>query len=1272
MSHPTLPGQIVLHLTWPNVGYILQILQTTLSSSGRLRALLVAGENLQLCQQLEQLWLSAAQNTQDAPRAWLVFPAAVRETLRSPEELPTDERHRSPVGAVPPWLPPTFQGVSESNPAAKLKSIELPGVQASVLALSSWLNVWVRIEPSQGDRDRAEKSRQHRESVPASGKELPTATSAISSWEVSFVFDPEAIAQLLRARSVAEAAPHCCNLEAADLTSDRAQVLRRFWLQLLSAWESDAFKEMGRNPQLERQPLPLPHHPLNSTASNSRSDTPAAKYDAAWRSLAGTQPPILNSLRDRTPIHSAEWNSEAALSSPLFWEAPIGILYESLDGGILSSNPAFCRMTGYTEAQLRHLDRRSISHPADFAAEVRLIQQMLQGGLKRQTLRKRYLRRDGSFVTAEVAMSLVGDGDEESYLLSFVTDLSAQTRSEQEICQRRQREALLSDISAKIRTTFDLSAILDTAVQRLTEALDADRVLAYQLHDDSSGVCIAESVNPSYPAMKGQSFPAECIPPPYLEAYRSGRLWSVDDVRAATLTECHRQMLDEVHVRSMIAVAIQRFEEASQPHERTLWGLLVVHHCRAPRCWTADEKQLVQAVGNQMAIAIEQATLVHQLQAHARELEDRVNQRTRSLERSLHFEKLIRHLTETLRQTLDEDQMLKAAVEGLAETLGVDACYASLFEPEQQLLQIRCEHFSSRLRLGQSLVGKRFSLQDWHENCRQRLLAGETCILDIPVAPSVAQSQAIAAKGEGETGQDEAAALFWLLTYPLNQKPMPGDGATSAASTGQSVFVSELVGPILDDRGPIGMLCMFHQTHRHFEPVEINLVEQVTAQCAIAIRQARLYRQEHQQRLSADYFRLFLEKSTDVFVEYDALLRYVSINPAGAALLGKPATDIIGKTDREILGDFCSSRASTIEPLLRQVFNTGEKVVVNYEVSLGGEVRTFETVYAPIADEAGTIHRAIGIGQDVTEIRRQWQLLQEQNQQLTAINRLKEEFIATTSHELRTPLTAILGFSSVLLEESFGPLNAKQKLYVDRIHSSGQHLLELINDILDLSRIEADRLELEPQLVFIRDICESVISLVQERVTNHGLTLEVEVEPDLEYMFVDPRRLKQMLLNLLSNAIKFTPEGSVGLKISRSCSQLASDESPSAPISEMIYFTVWDTGIGIDREDQLRLFSPFSQIDSSLARKYQGTGLGLAIVRKLAELHGGSISLDSSSGRGSRFTISLPLQPPSSNFPISSKHGDSHSFNPVVHWGDRTPPESQSADFKTTFFQGNG
>ncbi|HEY9836669.1 MAG TPA: ATP-binding protein, partial [Vampirovibrionales bacterium] len=178
--------------------------------------------------------------------------------------------------------------------------------------------------------------------------------------------------------------------------------------------------------------------------------------------------------------------------------------------------------------------------------------------------------------------------------------------------------------------------------------------------------------------------------------------------------------------------------------------------------------------------------------------------------------------------------------------------------------------------------------------------------------------------------------------------------------------------------------------------------------------------------------------------------------------------------------------------------------------------------------------------------------------------------------------------------------------------------------------------------VYICDICQGLVSLIQERVANHGLQFQMEVDPSLECIVVDPRRLKQMLLNLLTNAIKFTPEGEVGLKIYRSSAKQtpeggdgnskAGEQGISRPVRnpvtrphDWIHFVVWDTGIGIDERDRPRLFSPFSQIDSSLTRKYQGSGLGLAITRKLVELHGGWISVTSHPNQGSTFSITLPL-----------------------------------------------
>jgi signal transduction histidine kinase len=234
--------------------------------------------------------------------------------------------------------------------------------------------------------------------------------------------------------------------------------------------------------------------------------------------------------------------------------------------------------------------------------------------------------------------------------------------------------------------------------------------------------------------------------------------------------------------------------------------------------------------------------------------------------------------------------------------------------------------------------------------------------------------------------------------------------------------------------------------------------------------------------------------------------------------------------------------------------------------------------------------------------------------QLEAANRHKSEFLANMSHELRTPLNAIIGFSEVLLERMFGELNAKQAEYLEDIMVSGRHLLSLINDILDLSKIEAGRMELELTSFDLRAALDNALTLVRERAVRHRIALRMAVDPRLGQIVADERKVKQILLNLLSNALKFTPEGG--------------QVTLGAELADgRVEISVSDTGIGIAAEDQEAIFEEFRQVGGDYARKREGTGLGLALARKFVELHGGRIWVQSELGRGSAFTCALPLRP---------------------------------------------
>jgi PAS domain S-box-containing protein len=239
------------------------------------------------------------------------------------------------------------------------------------------------------------------------------------------------------------------------------------------------------------------------------------------------------------------------------------------------------------------------------------------------------------------------------------------------------------------------------------------------------------------------------------------------------------------------------------------------------------------------------------------------------------------------------------------------------------------------------------------------------------------------------------------------------------------------------------------------------------------------------------------------------------------------------------------------------------------------------------------------------------------NAELARMTRLKDEFLANMSHELRTPLNAILGFSQILLDEGYGLLNDKQKKTIATIERSGNHLLELINDILDLAKIEAGKFELQITNVSVKNLCESSLGFVKQLALTKNIQLSIHGAEIVGKISIDDRRMRQVLINLLSNAVKFTPEGgNVSLRV-----------QPD-PSHQCLGLSVVDTGIGIASNDLDKLFQPFVQIDSSLNRQYTGTGLGLALVHSIVELHGGRVTVTSEVGKGSCFTVELPWQAP--------------------------------------------
>jgi signal transduction histidine kinase/CheY-like chemotaxis protein len=293
-------------------------------------------------------------------------------------------------------------------------------------------------------------------------------------------------------------------------------------------------------------------------------------------------------------------------------------------------------------------------------------------------------------------------------------------------------------------------------------------------------------------------------------------------------------------------------------------------------------------------------------------------------------------------------------------------------------------------------------------------------------------------------------------------------------------------------------------------------------------------------------------------------------------------------------------------------------------------------------------------------VRERTRELEEANLKLEAASRHKSEFLASMSHELRTPLNAIIGFSEVLLERLFGDLTAKQGEYLLDILESGRHLLSLINDILDLSKVEAGHMELDAASFSLPEALENGLTMVRERANRHGIALSLEVDPALDVIEADERKIKQVVFNLLSNAVKFTPDGGrVGITVGLNDGE--------------VRITVWDTGIGIAPEDQRRIFEEFQQVGGIYADKPEGTGLGLALAKQFVELHGGRMWVESALDQGSRFTFTLPIRitPRSEVAPMPAKRtaADSAHEGPLVLVVEDDPP---AAELLRLYLEGAG
>jgi PAS domain S-box-containing protein len=695
-----------------------------------------------------------------------------------------------------------------------------------------------------------------------------------------------------------------------------------------------------------------------------------------------------------------------------------GIARLDIKGRYIALNRAYAEALGYQQAELIGMVWQDTVYSDDVAIAELSYQQMLQHGTSDAELRA--IRKNGSTFYKEVVMVAAYDWyDQLIGHHCFTRDITERKLAEAALLKQAERERLMAglaqlsaSISHRIRQSLNLKEILNTTVSEVRQFLLADRVVIYRSLASGDRIVTAESVQPTYLSLLGLTFSDTSFRQRQL-TYCQGQHVVVDDQQQQS-SELQAFMA-QWQIQSFLAVPIL--------HGNELWGTLVAHQCSATRSWAAYEVGLLEQLAIQVAIAIQQSELYRQVRQLNANLEEQVQERTTQLQQALTYEAMLKRITDSVRDSLDEDQILQNAVQELVSGLGTAGCDAGIYDLEQATSTIRYEYI-------------RF---------------------DVPTA-----------KGSTVKMADYAHLYDQLLKAQYFQFCRLHDTGMRPLAGIHAAFVC----PIVDDQSVMGDLWLFKQADEAFTDLEIRLVQQVANQCAIAIRQARLYQATHAQ---------------------------------------------------------------------------------------------------------------------VTA--------------LEELNQLKDDFLSTVSHELRTPMSN-MKMAIHMLKTMSSP--ERQKQYLDILQSECIREIELINDLLDLQRLEASSYLLNPAEINLQECLAQLVEPFRSRAHDRKQNLQVRIPDNLPPIVADQPTLERVLVELLNNACKYTPpDGEVILSVKQM--------EPASDRGAQVRFLVQNQ-VEIPATELARIFDKFYRVPNGDRWRQGGTGLGLALVQRLVAELGGSIQVESSHG----------------------------------------------------------